>query len=51
MELGLSHVCIATGAHWCRQGFGRNQAAGVDVTTASVPINTADDVLKQTKST
>ena len=49
MELGLTHVCVATGAQWCRQGFGRNQAAGVDMATASVPINTADDVLKQSE--
>ena len=49
MQLGLSHVCIATGAHWCRQGFGRNQAAGVDTATASIPVNTADDLQKRTQ--
>jgi len=51
MQLGLSHVYIATGAYWCQQGFGRNQAAGVDTSKASIPVNTPDDVLGRTTET
>jgi len=45
LDLDFHHICIATGASWHRDGFGRNNPQGINMQTASIPILTPDDLI------
>ena len=42
----IPHVCVATGANWCRNGFGRTHHHGIDFGAAELSVITADDLIK-----
>jgi len=45
LEIGADHVAIATGATWCRDGFGANALAGINGLSAEAKIYTPDDIM------
>ncbi|MEM8649743.1 MAG: FAD-dependent oxidoreductase [Pseudomonadota bacterium] len=45
LETGADHVAIATGATWCRDGFGANALGGIDGLNSEASIYTPDDIL------
>ena len=47
LELDFQHICIATGASWHRDGFGRNNRQGINMQTANIPILTPDDLMAE----
>jgi dimethylamine/trimethylamine dehydrogenase len=45
LEVGADHIAIATGAHWCRDGFGAHHLNGIKNLSASSNIFTPDDIM------
>lgn len=45
LEFGAEHVVVATGAHWRRDGFGRNQTGGVPGFEGNKNVFTPDDLM------
>ncbi|MEO0909944.1 MAG: NADH:flavin oxidoreductase, partial [Pseudomonadota bacterium] len=45
LETGADHVAIATGATWCRDGFGANALGGIDGLNSEASIYTPDDIM------
>ena len=51
LDLDFHHICIATGASWHRDGFGRNNPQGINMQDASIPILTPDDLMGDSTQT
>lgn len=47
LDMEIPHVCLATGASWCHNGFGRTHHHGIDLSGAELKILTADDLIKE----
>lgn len=50
-ETDISHICLATGAHWCGNGFGRTHHDEIDLARAKLAILTPDDLIENIPST
>ncbi len=46
LEVGADHIAIATGARWCRDGFGANALSGIAGLNARADIFTPDDIME-----
>lgn len=44
-DMEIAHVCLATGASWCRDGYGRTHHHGIDCTDAALALLTPDDLI------
>jgi len=45
LEIGADHIAIATGAVWCRDGFGANALSGIANLDPDTNIYTPDDIM------
>ncbi|HWU77046.1 MAG TPA: FAD-dependent oxidoreductase [Rhodanobacter sp.] len=45
LDFGAEHVVIATGCHWCRDGYGRSHGAAIDGFVDNPRVFTPDDLM------